>query len=104
MYALRLTVALNRRKTKRDTRRGSSNSDSSSSVSATIVVTDDADIHLNPDYNNDDNNIFFYAATVNAFDHRSTVREYFHNSRSRINPNNKSLWPLRYRAYEDCVI
>jgi hypothetical protein len=63
-----------------------------------ISKIDTADIHLNPEY---DNVSIFYAATVNSFDHSQTVREYFHNNRSRINPNNKSLWPLCHQAYKE---
>jgi hypothetical protein len=84
-------------RTKRN-RRGSSNS---SSVSATATIADD-DIDLNPEYDYNDNNLF-YSAAENAFDHSPTVREYSHNNRSRIQDDNQSLWPLRYRAYKEMV-
>jgi hypothetical protein len=99
MCALRLAL-MNNGKATRNAR--SINGGSSSSVStSTTVVTNNADIHLNPEYNDDDDNIFFYTAAANAFDHSPTIREYFHHDRSRINPKNKSLWPLRYRAYKE---
>jgi hypothetical protein len=82
MCALRLAL-LNKRKTKRSTR-GSSNS------SISMPTTADDDVHLNPECDNEIN-IFFYAATANAFDYSPTVREYFHDNRSRIKPDNKSL-------------
>src|SRR5207248_81780 len=103
MCALRLVLMnRNEEKTKRNRRKGSS-SDNSTSIStfATKTATDDDDIYLNPEYHNDGNNVFFYAVAANAFDHSPTVREYFHNNRSRITPNNKSLWPLRYQAYKE---
>jgi hypothetical protein len=101
IYALRLALA-NNREIKRNTRRNISNCGSSSVSSATAAMQDNVDTHLNPEYDNDDNSIsFFYAAATNAFDHSETVREYFHHDRSRIRPSNKSLWPLRYRAYKE---
>ena len=98
MAALRLAFVNNTR-TKRNRRRGSdgNSSNSNSSVSATIVVTDAPEIQLDHEYEKDN---IFYTAAINAFDHSQTVREYFHNNPSRINPKNKSLWPLRYQAYK----
>jgi hypothetical protein len=96
--ALQLAIANNGKAT-RNARR-SINGGSIVSTSTT-VITNNADIHLNPEYDNDDNNILFCHAAANAFDHSPTVREYFHNNRSRINPDNKSLWPLRYHAYKE---
>jgi hypothetical protein len=92
---------MNSGKATRNARR-SINGSSSSSVSTSItVVTNDAGIHLNAEYNDDN---IFYAAATNAFDHSQTVRQYYHDNRSRIYPKNKSLWPLRYRAYKETVI
>jgi hypothetical protein len=102
MSALRLAV-MNNRKAIRKARGGSGSNGSNTSsviVSATPIVTDDIDIHLNPEYDNDDN-IFFYTAAADGFDHSPTVREYFHHDRSRISSNNKSLWPLCYKAYKE---
>jgi hypothetical protein len=95
MPALRLAL-MNNMKTKGNVRGGSSNGSSISiSKSAASATEDDADINLNPEYDN-----IFYTAVANAFDHSPTVREYFHDNRSRIKPDNKSLWPLRYQAYK----
>jgi hypothetical protein len=100
MCALRLALVGNR-KFKGNVRGGSSNgsgiSISALAASATTSATeDDADIYLSPEYNN-----IFYTATANAFDHSPTVREYFHDNRSRTRSDNKSLWPLRYQAYKE---
>ena len=43
---------------------------------------------------------FFEAAKI-AYDKNQLVRErYFDNKYSRIRPDNKALWPLRYEAYK----
>jgi hypothetical protein len=65
------------------------------------AITAYTEIHSDMEDDNDNNKIFFYNAAANAFDHSPTVREYFCNNCSRINPNNKSLWPLRYHAYKE---
>jgi hypothetical protein len=93
MSALRLAL-MNNRKFKGNVRGGSSNG---SSISISKSATeDDADIYLSPEYYN-----IFYTAIANALDHSPTVREYFHDNRSRIKPDNKSLWPLHYQAYKE---
>jgi hypothetical protein len=95
MCALRLAL-MNKRKTKKNRSSGNNNS-SSISVSTATTITDD-DVHPNPEY---DNYNIFYSAVANAFDHSETIREYFHNNRSRTQSDNKSLWPLRYQAYKE---
>jgi hypothetical protein len=95
MSALRLAL-INNGKIKRNTRK--SNSNSSMSTLASTIANDD--IYLNPEHYNDEN-ILFYAAVANAFDHSPTVREYFHNNRSRTQSDNKTLWPLHYQAYKE---
>jgi hypothetical protein len=94
MCALRLAL-MNNRKIKGNVRRRSGSNSSGISISKS-AIEDDADIYLSPEYDN-----IFYTATANAFDHSPTVREYFHDNRSRIKPDNKSLWPLRYQAYKE---
>jgi len=91
MSALRLAFMKRREKIKR------SNSSNNSINMPAATATDD-DIQL--DHGNDNDNIF-YTAAANAFDHSPTVREYFHNNRSRTQSDNKSLWPLRYQAYKE---
>jgi hypothetical protein len=102
MAALRLAL-INNTRTKRNRRRKSGSNSSSDSLSMATIesTTDNTDIHLDQEYDNDIINIFFYNAAANAFDHSQTVREYFDNNRSRIRPSNKSSWPLRYRAYKE---
>jgi hypothetical protein len=95
MCALRLAL-LSNRKIKRNRRADSNSSDITMSA-----ITAYTEIHSDMEDDNDNNKIFFYNAAANAFDHSPTVREYFCNNCSRINPNNKSLWPLRYHAYKE---
>jgi hypothetical protein len=42
----------------------------------------------------------FYDAVRMAYDQSGDVRRYFRNNPSRINPQNKGLWPLRYQSYK----
>jgi len=60
-----------------------------------------ADSNDNDDHN--DNNVgdLFYDAVAMAYDQSPAVREYFRNDRSRTQPSNKGLWPLRYRAFKE---
>jgi hypothetical protein len=49
----------------------------------------------------EDNDNVFYDAVALTYDQSPTVREYFHNDRSRTRLDNKSLWPLRYQAFKE---
>jgi hypothetical protein len=51
----------------------------------------------NFDYDNDNSCLFYHSVRM-AYDQSEDVRTYFRNNPSKINPNNKSLWPLRYKA------
>jgi hypothetical protein len=52
------------------------------------------------DNNNNDGYLFFHAVRM-AYDQSEYVRKYFRNNPSKINPDNKCLWPLRYQAYKE---
>lgn len=86
MSALRLAFMKRREKIKR------SNSSNNNINMPAATATDD-DIQL--DHGNDNDNILFSTA-ANAFDHSPTVREYFHNNRSRPS--------LTTKACGHCVI
>jgi hypothetical protein len=52
-------------------------------------------------YNNNHDGCLFYHAVRMAYDQSEDVRTYFRNNPSKINSNNKSLWPLCYQAYKE---
>jgi hypothetical protein len=58
-----------------------------------------ADSNDNDDDNDNKDCDLFYDAVALTYDQSPAVREYFHNDRSRTQPSNKGLWPLRYRAF-----
>ena len=59
------------------------------------------DAHDNDSDNKDGD--LFYDVVALTYDQNPLVREYFHNDRSRTQPSNKGLWPLRYQAYKDYI-
>ena len=63
-----------------------------------IIHTTDGDVTVNTAEDNDD---LFYDAVALIYDLSSMVREYFHNDRSRTQPDNKHLWPIRYEASKE---
>ena len=52
------------------------------------------------DSDNNDSDLFYDAVAL-TYDQNPPVREYFHNDRSRTQPSNKGLWPLRYQSFEE---
>jgi hypothetical protein len=59
-------------------------------------------MHAGDGNDNDDNaGDLFYDVVALTYDQSPAVREYFHNDRSRTQPSNKRLWPLRYQAYKE---
>jgi hypothetical protein len=70
------------------------------STAATIATSIDSNFESD---NNDDGCLFYHAVRM-TYDQSEDVRTYFRNNPSKINPNNKSLWSLRYRAYKECGI
>jgi hypothetical protein len=69
-------------------------------IAAAMVVshTTDGDVTVNTGEANED---LFYDAVALTYDRSPMVREYFHNDRSRTQPDNKHLWPLHYRAFKE---
>jgi hypothetical protein len=63
-----------------------------------IVHTTDGDVTVDTAEDNDD---LFYDAVALTYDQSPLVREYLHNDRSRTRPDNKRLWPLRFRSYKE---
>ena len=48
-----------------------------------------------------DDDYLFCKAVRMAYDHSEFVHRYFRNNPSRINPQNKGLWPLGYQGYKE---
>jgi hypothetical protein len=70
------------------------------SIDAAVITSIDSNFESD---NNDDGCLFYHAVRM-TYDQSEDVRTYFRNNPSKINPNNKSLWPLRYQAYKEyCV-
>jgi hypothetical protein len=63
-----------------------------------VLHTTDGDATINTGEDNDD---LFYDAVALTYALNPMVREYFHNERSRIRPDNKRLWPLRYHTFKE---
>ena len=69
------------------------------SAAAMIVLhTANGDATINTGEDNED---LFYDAVALTYDISPMVREYFHNDRSRTQPDNKQLWPIRYEASKE---
>jgi hypothetical protein len=50
----------------------------------------------------EDNDNLFYEAAALTYDHSPMVLPwYFHNDRSKTQPYNKHLWPIRYHTLEE---
>jgi hypothetical protein len=78
------------------------NSNNNNEKKNTITaITATTSIVSNFDSDNDDGGCLFYHAVRMAYDQSEDVRTYFRNHPSKINPENKSLWPLRYQAYKE---
>ena len=71
------------------------NKKGTTSSSSTVVATPAA----SNTYTDDDH--IFYDTVMTAYDQSQMVRDYFGNDASRIRPENKKLWPLRYQAYKE---
>jgi hypothetical protein len=79
-------------------RKNTIDADSTTNIASNFDYDYDDDVVSNNNNNNNDE--LFYNAVRMAYDQSEDVRRYFRNNASRINPNNKRLWPLRYQAYK----
>jgi hypothetical protein len=67
-----------------------------------LIITTLRKIHAAEGNGNDNKDgDLFYDAVAMTYDQSPVVREYFHNDRSRTQPSNKGLWPLRYQAFKE---
>jgi hypothetical protein len=95
MTTLRM-ILMKKKQEKRD--QGEDNKKQTAAIAMVIMHTTDGDVTINTSEENED---LFYDAVALTYDRSPMVREYFHNDRSRTQPDNKHLWPLYYRAFKE---
>jgi hypothetical protein len=95
MTMLRM-ILMKKKQEKRD--QGEDNEKQTAAIAMVIMHTTDGDVTVNTAEDNDN---LFYDAVALTYDRSPMVREYFHNDRSRTQPDNKHLWPIRYEASKE---